>query len=365
MYTLISKCVTIVVTKREQEIINMSFPINEDQRIRLSLSERARITIEEDMTNWNINSINSFINIIFEQYKEKAFSSISIVLDKEKAELYNLFSNSSIEKKDLESMINTLLSKEYQKLENKKNEYLHRPGTGRVYRLNNNNYDYITSDICNEQKYYNNRPSQYIRSVIEEYCDLPYIKREEIYHKTILNKINESIDKSKLLYVKTNNNQAFYVEPYAIIPDTLYTRQYLVCYSGNNAENSGSTMASFSISNIASVETLERKYNMTSKKKNAIEKRLVSNSPAYMLSKSELITVKLTKKGQSIYTTKLFNRPQKIEHLSTQDIYAFDCSNRQIFNYFSSMGKEVEILSPASLRKRFKDELQKTLEHYI
>ena len=149
----------------------MSFPINEDQRIRLSLSERARITIEEDMTNWNINSINSFINIIFEQYKEKAFSSISIVLDKEKAELYNLFSNSSIEKIDLENVINTLLSKEYQKLENKKNEYLHRPGTGRVYRLNNNNYDYITSDICNEQKYYNNRPSQYIRSVIEEYCD--------------------------------------------------------------------------------------------------------------------------------------------------------------------------------------------------
>ena len=92
------------------------------------------------------------------------------------------------------------------------------------------------------------------------------------------------------------------------MPDTLYTRQYLVCYSGNNAENSGSTIASFSISNIASVKTLERKYNLTSEKKNSIEKKLASNSPAYMLSKSELIKVKLTKKGQSIYITKLFNQ---------------------------------------------------------
>ena len=64
----------------------MFYELNSEQKIRLPLSEKTKIIIETDMLNWNINSKTSFINKVFNYYKDDAKSSISIVLYKKETD---------------------------------------------------------------------------------------------------------------------------------------------------------------------------------------------------------------------------------------------------------------------------------------
>lgn len=62
--------------------------------------------------------------------------------------------------------------------------------------------------------------------------------------------------------------------------------------------------------------------------------------------------------------SKLSSRPEKIEALSTDDVYVFDCSLRQAFNYFFSFGADAEILSPDELRNEFIENYSSALTIY-
>ena len=95
-----------------------------------------------------------------------------------------------------------------------------------------------------------------------------------------------------------------------------------------------------------------------------IEAQLSNYSPAYLIGKPEQIKVRLTKKGKQSYQTRLYSRPEKIESLSTDDTYVFNCTQQQIFNYFFPFGADAEIISPESLRNRFKNALEKSLSQY-
>ncbi len=87
-------------------------------------------------------------------------------------------------------------------------------------------------------------------------------------------------------------------------------------------------------------------------------------SPAYLVGQLELIKVKLTKKGKQSYQSRLYSRPEKIESLSSDDVYVFDCTQQQVFNYFFSFGADAEIISPEYLRNRFKNTHIKALNKY-
>ena len=95
-----------------------------------------------------------------------------------------------------------------------------------------------------------------------------------------------------------------------------------------------------------------------------IESQLSNYSPAYLIGKPELIKVKLTKKGKQSYQSRLYSRPEKIESLSTDDVYVFDCTQQQIFNYFFSFGADAKIISPESLRNRFISTYNEALKQY-
>ena len=95
-----------------------------------------------------------------------------------------------------------------------------------------------------------------------------------------------------------------------------------------------------------------------------IETQLSNYSPAYLVGKPEQIRVRLTPKGKLSYQTRLYSCPEKIEALSTDDTYVFDCTQQQIFNYFFSFGPDAEIISPEYLRNRFRNVYENAFTQY-
>ena len=95
-----------------------------------------------------------------------------------------------------------------------------------------------------------------------------------------------------------------------------------------------------------------------------IESQISNYSPAYLIGKPEQIKVRLTKKGKQSYQSRLYSRPEKIELLSTDDTYVFNCTPQQIYNYFFPFGADAEIISPEYLRNRFINAHKKSLQQY-
>lgn len=340
--------------------------INEEQKIRIALSDRAKITMSEDMDVFGTKKTASFINTVFANYKDEAKSSISLYLQQRKLELDRLFTGSEWNEKNKKRAIDQILSAEKQELQKQTARYGTLKGESKLYHINDSNVEYLLED-CEEQQYYS-RPGLYLRSIIEEYCSLPFIERERIYRKEIYDIVERACREKRVLKIRANyygKDQLFYVYPYKIMPDSLHTQAYLVCYSRKAEENdSDKIVASFSMARMNPPTMLTKTFHLNKQEIDNIESQISKYSPAYLVGKPEQIEVKLTEKGKQSYQSRLFSRPEKIESLSTDDIYVFDCTQQQIYNYFFPFGAEAEIISPESLRNRFLTTHQKAAVIY-
>lgn len=133
-----------------------------------------------------------------------------------------------------------------------------------------------------------------------------------------------------------------------------------LCYSRKAEEGEkDKIVASFSMARMKTPTLLTKTFHLNKQEISNIETQLPNYSPAYFVGKPEQIKVKLTPKGKLSYQSRLYSRPEKIELLSTDDIYVFDCTQQQIFNYFFPFGPDAEIISPDYLRNRFKNTYEK------
>ena len=340
--------------------------INEEQKIRIALSDRAKLTMAEDMDIFGTPKAATFINTVFSNFKSEAKSSISLYLQQREIELDRLFTGTKLDAISKKIAIDQILSVEKKEIQSKIAGYSNAKGESKLYHINDTNVEYLLED-CDEEQYYG-RPGLYIRSIIEEYCSLPFIKRERIYRKDIYETIEKACAEKKILKIKANyygKDQLFYVYPYKVIPDPFHTQAYLVCYSRKaEDEEKDKIVASFSMARISSPKMLTKTFQLNKQEINNIETQIANYSPAYLIGRPEQISVRLTKKGKQSYQSRLYSRPEKIESLSTDDVYVFDCTQQQIFNYFFSFGADAEIISPEYLRNRFKNVHEKALSKY-
>lgn len=341
--------------------------INEEQKIRIVLSNKARLTMIEDMDVFRTPKAATFVNTVFENYKSEAKSSISLYLQQREIELDRLFTGAKLDAVSKKIAIDQILSVEKEEIKDKISNYSSPKGQSKLYHINDNNVKYLLED-CDEEQYYS-RPGLYIRSIIEEYCSLPFIKRERIFRKDIYEAIERACSEKRILKIKANyygKEQLFYVYPYKIVPDSFHTQSYLVCYSRKaEDEEKDKVIASFSMARISSPTILMKTFHLNKQEVSNIEAQIANYSPAYLIGKPEQIKVKLTKKGKQSYQSRLYSRPDKIDSLSSDEVYVFDCTQQQIFNYFFSFGADAEIISPEYLRNRFKNAHEKALEKYI
>lgn len=342
--------------------------INDEQKIRIALSERALITMAEDMSVFSVPKASTFINTVFQNYRSDAKSSISLYLQQRKSELSRLFAASALDEKAQKKAVNHLIETEKQEIVEKTRQYQKDKASSKLYHINDDNFNYLLED-CDEDKkdYYNMRPGKYIRAVIEEYCSLPFIQREKIYRKQVYDIIEQACKEHRILKVAADyygTNEQFYVYPYKIVPDSFHTQSYLVCYSRKKAEEEkDKIVASFSMARINLPTMLTKTFHLNQAETKHIEEQITKYSPAYLIGRPEQIRVRLTERGKQAYRTRLFSRPEKIGE-EENDIYVFNCSSLQIMNYFFSFGADAEIISPKNLRIRFKNKYAQALALY-
>lgn len=351
--------------------IHMGFiGINEEHKVRITLSDRARITMDEDLSIFyeeeRDRKHTSFINTVFNNFKSDARSSVSLHLHQREIELESLLINDESDSRSKEIAIELLLSAEEQNIKKEIQKYCSQKGESNPYHINKDNVEYLLND-CDEDKYYD-RPGLYLRSVIEEYCSLPFIQRERIYRKEIYDEIERACTEKRILRIKKNydgKDHQLLLYPYKIVPDAFHTRSYLVCYS-REVDAKEKKIASFSMATLSKPTKLYEKQSgkLNKKEIDDIESDLANKSPAYLVGETKnTIKVKLTENGKKIYQRKLFSRP-KIVKVLANNTYVFNCTELQIFNYFASFGADAEIISPKELRNRFITHYDSALRHY-
>jgi hypothetical protein len=190
----------------------------------------------------------------------------------------------------------------------------------------------------------NSTLSNYFRNMFASYALLPQDKRETIIFKQNFDLISEAIEKDRKIYFTTKNNDAPHiVSPYMIANSKEELFNYLLCKYNNYPY-------SFRMGRIRQVKILNETRDLTGPIIEVFD-RMAKYGPqySYEVKKPHVpIKVRLTERGIKLYKSMYLHRPPYFK--TEGDIYYFDCSRSQAFQYFSRMGSNAIVLEPADLR---------------
>ena len=189
----------------------------------------------------------------------------------------------------------------------------------------------------------NSTLSNYFRNMFASYSLLPQDKREMIIFKQNFDLIREAIDTDRKIYFTTiNNNTPHIASPYMIANSKEELFNYLLCrYNG--------FPYSFRVSRIKQIKILNETRELSEGITDVFD-RMARFGPqfSYEVKKPHVpVKVRLSDRGKRMYRSIYLHRPQyfKIE----DDIYFFDCSRAQAFQYFSRFGSNATVLEPSDL----------------
>lgn len=319
---------------------------------RLNLSRLAYEVIQYDQFAFQSNSLSGFLNRIFENYAPKADASISCRLRELQGILEESLSEVAVDNQTKTMIIKRLVKKEETALRKQSGSY--EKWKSFLFSLNVQNFSYLSelASECDEQKYYTRR-GEYIKSVIEEYARLPYIRRERVYFTPFIKEIAAAIQEKRQLRITTDRNKIYSVYPYQILPDPLSTANYLVGYCRRyQCEEEEKRPVTFRISALQSVKLEKSKSAFLRKSEQKELARLIaSRGVQFMGSGEEEIQVRLSEQGKFKYRRQSHLRPVLVKNLD-EDVFVFQCTQAQAEFYFFKFGEDAEIIRPESLRKK-------------
>ena len=185
--------------------------------------------------------------------------------------------------------------------------------------------------------------SNYFRNMFASYALLPQDKRETIIFRQNVELIREAIEKKRKIYFTTiNYDSPHIVSPYAIANSKEELFNYLICQYKD-------IPYSFRMSRIRKAKILNESIDSMEEMTSIFDK-MAKYGPqfSYEVKKAhQPIVVRLTERGQKQFKAMYLHRPMpcKIEN----DVYYFDCSRSQAFQYFSRLGSNALVLEPAEL----------------
>lgn len=193
--------------------------------------------------------------------------------------------------------------------------------------------------------------SGYLRKLFNDYAKLNQDERERIIFKSEIDLINTAIKNNKKIFFKviTKKDEEIIEEKHEVSPLGIFNSKdrqfaYLIYY----------TSSTYNVTNLYKLVDLRISRNfkdeLTSSLNEKINGDLDKNDPQFINSPIIKCKIKLTKKGQKMFTKIFINRPKplKIE----DDIYYFECSINQLFQYFSRFGSEALVLDNEKLTNR-------------
>lgn len=352
--------------------------LNGDSKARIKLSQHALITLSDDISVFNIDNITQYVNLILEKYSSEADASFYQKRSQKINNIINALSSTDFDFDTKKAIAERIVDadKNIKSCREIVEKTLKSNGESKLYYINNN-----VKNKCIDRLYkeYNNddeplsiyyrHPNKYFRAVIEEFCNLPLIKRIEIIKKDVFAFIESAIKEKYIIYIPNpeNSENPYVVYPYKICANTTNTQKYLVCYSRKMNENEADKkIASFSIArlNISENNTREETFKLSNEELKYIENIIQTEPVDYIIGESQTIKVRLTKKGKAIYRSRLYMRPHRENIDSDNDIWTFRCTQRQAFNFFFSFAEDVEIIEPLELRNQFIQKIQNMTKVY-
>lgn len=340
--------------------------INSEQKLHCYISEKTDDLIRDDMLIFSVDRLSAFVNLVLHNYWRDSKMSVNYYLSERRREMQILLKKSGVAEGSENKIIDAFHEEEKKDIMMKIDEKKKRRGCDLKFRLNNENAEILMSPICIEDTEYKKGAGSYVKCILEDYAELPFIERERIVKKHIYDKINNSLRGKTVIWVVTETQgekTRYVVEPYKIISDVMNTRDYLVCYSRkDNEEYEKRKAASFSLARIIDVKDSNEISSLCSDDIQELEKFISERTPAYLLEESYEIHVKFTPEGEKLYRRKLYSRPERVYR--KDDEYIFTCTENQAFNYFLPFLGEVEIVSPDSLRQRLYNAHKKAADRY-
>ena len=345
------------------------YVFSESHKIRVGLSANATKVIENDATTFGIKSFSDCFNIVITNFRENAIASKTLFLQRKEREILDSLENCDFPEDVRTQVCKALLAREEEKADEKLAE-LSAKEPNDVYLpryINMDNIDYLENECLEDaQGTTYKTPGMYLKCIIEEYCELPFHKRERIIRKDVFDLIEDAISVKDCLKIKAETKEdglitcfTCFVKPYKIITDPLSEMSYLVCKSRREtAPGSPSEemkIASFALNRMNKPKRIKSESSrFTAEEEKEIKERLLKTPPAYLFyGEGEEIHIKLTDEGKRKYQNLLFSRPVKDKERSTKDEYVFFCTVNQARNYFFGFGSDAEVISPPNLRDWF------------
>lgn len=341
---------------------------NAENKLRIPLSAYAAQIIDNDCLAFSLKK-TTLINSIILNYYQHADCSISLRLRDFRNELKDCLPS----KKENEDLVDRLVEGRAKKLSAIYSQKKPADVNWQI-TLNKRVKEFLTQDTYTcEERYYGPRPGRYVRSLIEEYAQLPYHRREEIVYKELLDTINAGIKGRYILNLTNLKGSHISIRPYNVETDPLSMYHYVVGYSVPHTDLADDSeikypaqILSIRISRLINAEIqFLQSGAITELEVQQIKKELHQKSVQFVSGRSSTIKVRLSDSGIKKYETQLHLRPNTIGKDPIDDhIYLFECTEAQILYYFFSFGKDAIIIEPQSLAEKFSLDYKEALLQY-
>ena len=190
--------------------------------------------------------------------------------------------------------------------------------------------------------------SGYFRDLLASYSLLPQDKRERIIFKENFDALEKAIVSHRKVYFHTAANETMHIaSPYVIQDSKEELFNYLLCEYKD-------APYSFRISRMKKVIVLDEASSINETTKHYLD-MMRKNGPQFAYDTrrdTSLIKVRLTKRGEEMFRKIYLHRPSPVA--KEGDLYIFDCSAGQAYQYFSRFSRNAVILEPNSLYEDLK-----------
>ena len=245
-------------------------------------------------------------------------------------------------------------------------------GEGFKFHLNKKNEQYLygIQGGCREDISYNGNCGEYIKALLEEYCRKEFVEREMIYAKALFDEINDAIDLKRRVKATLVSGDKVKIEPYTITTDLLSMYHYVVGYEYIQGEDGEIQKNSFScrITNLTEVQRLKESSLIFGEDfeedRKKLDAEIRSKGAQFMCEGIMRYEIYFTDQGIRLYNRMLHLRPAVVHTSKDGHIYTFECSQKQIEFYIFKFGADAVVLSPKSLKDKFRQKYQDAINAY-
>ena len=346
--------------------------LNTEQKQRINLTLYAQEILRNDREQFAPQLTGSgFINELLFRFAPQADASVTEAVERQRLSILARLEKQKLQPEMLETISEALLEPYRRELIRKASGYAR--GTSLLFRLNNQNRDLFYGRHWPDAVFYDNKPSKYMKALIEEYASHTLYRRESFYFQDWITLAEAAASAGNLLRITTVNVRgekvAWDLRVYGILPNDAGLFHYIVGRSvRKGGRKSEERIASFRISRITEMRILSsssaRSGALSKAKKKELEEKIARDHVQFLVSEREECVVRLTQNGKRMYNQIQYMKPL-LSFVDENGDYHFECSAFQCFNYFYAFGEHAQILSPSSLRDRLTESYKNAYEAYL